>query len=286
MITYQKALLINPKDILALKGVGDINLALAYEAFSLGSVGDVGRYLSEGIRAVDEILNVGIIPHNIDDKLRNVKNDNTDENKSNIKNNDNNDRNNYSKNNNNHIDNNDNNNDSDDDQDDKILFDNTYLSVWKLLGELCTFFRNIGPSDVITLISKKHPTTSCLEKKHSINGLGFGYPLPSYTPLLDILKRGEKAYKKILKSSLLNSGSPSATIYFDIGCSLYSQGIVELQSTGQGSGILPSFSDHSNMKLSDPGSGLKSESSQLFAKAKDFFVKGKSAVREYIYNYS
>ena len=84
----------------------------------------------------------------------------------------------------------------------------------------------------------------------------------------------------------MNYGSPSATIYFDIGCSLYSQGIVELQSTGQGSGILPSFSDHSNMKLSDPGSGLKSDSSQLFAKAKDFFVKGKSAVREYIYNYS
>ena len=149
------------------------------------------------------------------------------------------------------------------------------MSVWKLLGELCTFSRNIGPSDVVTLKSNKLSTEDCLGVEKNINGLGFGFPLPSYTPLLDILKRGEKAYKKILKASLLDSKTPSAIIYFDIGCSLYSQGIVELQSTGQGSGILSCFSE----------SKMKSEISQLFAKAKNYFIRGKSAIRELIYNY-
>ena len=273
--SYIAALVISPNDILALKGVGDVNLALAYQAYSLGSMGDAGRCLSKGVAAVDAILK-NLFLLDVDNDNNGNRNDNGSNNDSNSDNNNSN-------------------------NDDKQLHGSNTLSVWKLMGDLCTFSRNIGPSNVSASMirsmeysfkdteesstgdSISESTEHYLKKEDSINGLGSENPMPSYIPLLTILKKGENSYRKMLEIILLNNATPSAAIYFDIGCALYSRGIVELQSTGQGSGILPPACDTSDTESLDPGSRSKPGSGQLFVEAKDFFLQGDRTEYEAVY---
>ena len=141
-------------------------------------------------------------------------------------------------------------------------------SMWKVLGDLCTFSRNIGPSDVATFIthsSENVPgtTSSSSSRNISLSGLGAGDALPSHSPLLAVLERGERAYKRVLQIAE-DSGSVDSACYFDVGCALYSRAVAVLQSLGQGSGVLPPTDASLSFSPSD----------DLFAQAREHFTKG------------
>jgi hypothetical protein len=136
-------------------------------------------------------------------------------------------------------------------------------SVWKVLGDLCSFARNIGPADVAQFIAPKGSDKNVPKDSEyvTLSGLGTGDSLSSYLPLFQVLEKGENAYRKILKIAE-DSGSVDSTCLFDVGCALYFRAVVIQQSLGQGSGVFPP-SD------SSPGS-----SQDLLNQAKEFFVRG------------
>ena len=136
-------------------------------------------------------------------------------------------------------------------------------SVWKVLGDLCSFARNIGPADVALFIepNKSEKNVPKDYEYLTLSGLGTGDSLSSYVPLFQVLEKGENAYRKILKIAE-DSGSVDSTCLFDVGCALYFRAVVIQQSLGQGSGIFPP-SDNS------PGS-----SQDLLNQAREFFVRG------------
>jgi hypothetical protein len=136
-------------------------------------------------------------------------------------------------------------------------------SVWKVLGDLCSFARNIGPADVALFIepNKSEKNVPKDYEYLTLSGLGTGDSLSSYVPLFQVLEKGENAYRKILKIAE-DSGSVDSTCLFDVGCALYFRAVVIQQSLGQGSGVFPP-SDNS------PGS-----SQDLLNQAKEFFVRG------------
>ena len=88
-------------------------------------------------------------------------------------------------------------------------------SVWKVRGDLCTLARNLAPADVTFLLQlsqiiPKNVPGNVLENvlenvpgnnndDVTFSGLGTGGSLPSYAPLLQILKEGEYAYRKVLE---------------------------------------------------------------------------------------
>lgn len=150
-------------------------------------------------------------------------------------------------------------------------------SLWKVLGDLCTFSRNIGPSDVATFIttsSQNVPGTTSSSRNIPLSGLGTGDALPSHSPLLVVLEKGENAYRKVLQIAE-DSGSADSACYFDVGCALYSRAVAVLQSHGQGSGVLP-----------PSDAPLDSPSADLFAQAKEFFTKGTVASPDLISSHS
>ena len=242
---------------MALKGVADVCLALAYGEYSRGSLGQVARCLSEGIQILETVLT---------DKNDQNSGQNSDLERSN-----------------------NNGNESERIQD--------FIGLWKILGDLCSFARHVGPGDVARFMTNSTEDsseyTSIYSSEHSpdnfvkrslfeelaLNGFGQGDIMPSFSPLLNILKKGEMAYRKILelfqlKSELKmktetetdliteNSDIPSY-VYCDIGCSLYYQGVVILQTLGQGSGILTAENNEA-----------ESESGRLFMAAREYFTKG------------
>ena len=136
-------------------------------------------------------------------------------------------------------------------------------SVWKVLGDLCSFARNIGPADVALFIAPNKSEKNVPKDYEylTLSGLGTGDSLSSYVPLFQVLEKGENAYRKILKIAE-DSGSVDSTCLFDVGCALYFRAVVTQQSLGQGSGVFPP-SDNS------PGS-----SQDLLNQAKEYFVRG------------
>ena len=213
---YDAVLELNSTDIIALKGQADVNLALAYQFYSLGSLGQMARVIARGIQSVDKILD-----QNSDENL------NLEENGQ--------------------IGSGDKNQGSSSSKSVDRSRNNQLRSVWKVRGDLCTLARNLAPADVALLLQlsqiiPKNVPGNILEnvpKKDddlALSGLGTGGSLPSYAPLFRILKEGEQAYRKVLEIAE-NSGSADAACFLDIGCSVFYQAAVGLHASGQGSGI-------------------------------------------------
>ena len=138
-------------------------------------------------------------------------------------------------------------------------------SVWKVRGDLCTLARNLAPADVTFLLQlsqiiPKNVSGNVLENvlenvpgnvpgsnidDVTFSGLGTGGSLPSYAPLLQILKEGEHAYRKVLEIAEV-SGSADSACFLDIGCSVFYQAAVGLHASGQGSGIYVSCTEPSD----------------------------------------
>ena len=268
LLCYEAALSHSPLDSIALKGVADSCLALAYQLYSSGSVGEVARYLAKGIKSLDQILEPSFMYNGVDNTC-------------------------------------DNNGDSgcggvDGDNGDDGKQHGAHLrSVWKLLGDLCCFARNIGPRDVHCFIKEYSFELSGESSDESSDGLmisGLGSSCPtSYAPLFLLLRKGEQAYRRALALQLSqnNGGDKNGSVndetqkdstdddnsshcYYDIGYALYLQGVVTLQSTGQGSGVLFQPSSSSSTASSSASSPPTSDSlsQSLFLEAKTFFLQG------------
>jgi hypothetical protein len=187
-------------------------------------VDQVARVLAEGIRSVETILQDSFCPtDDVTDSDRNAESSNPNPNRN----------------------------------------GESLRSVWKVLGDLCSFARNIGPADVAQFIAPKDSDKNVPKDYEcvTLSGLGTGDSLSSYLPLFQLLEKGENAYRKILKIAE-DSGSVDSTCLFDVGCSLYFRAVVIQQSLGQGSGVFPP---------SDSSSG---SSQDLLNQAKEFFVRG------------
>lgn len=130
-------------------------------------------------------------------------------------------------------------------------------SVWKVRGDLCTLARNLAPADVTFLLQlsqiiPKNVPGNVFENvpgndndDATFSGLGTGGSLPSYAPLLQILKEGEHAYRKVLEIAE-DSGSADSACFLDIGCSVFYQAAVGLHASGQGSGVYVSCTEPSD----------------------------------------
>lgn len=234
---YDAVLELNSTDIIALKGKADVNLALAYQFYSLGSLGQMSQAIAKGIQSVDKILN-----QNSGEKLNLDKKDMLG---SGIIN-----------------------------QVSSSSFEksrNSELrSVWKLRGDLCTLARNLAPADVAFLIQLSQIVPKNVPKNVPGNndavifsGLGTGGSLPSYLPLLQILEEGEQAYRNVLEIAE-DSGFADSACYLDIGCAVFYQAAVGLHASGQGSGVYVSSTEPS-----DP------VSDELFLQCQSIFTAGR-----------
>ena len=149
--------------------------------------------------------------------------------------------------------------------------------MWKLRGDLCTLARYLAPADVSLLIQlsqivpKNVPGNVLKNVPKNVpwnndpvvfSGLGIGGSLPSYLPLLQILKEGEQAYQKVLEIAE-DSGSADSACYLDIGCAVFYQAAVGLHASGQGSGVYVSSTEPS-----DP------VSDELFLQCQSIFTAG------------
>lgn len=239
---YDAVLELNSTDIIALKGKADVNLALAYQFYSLGSLGQMSQAIAKGIQSVDKILG-----QNSNEKLNNL--DKKDMLGSGIINQESSSSSEKSRN-------------------------SELRSVWKLRGDLCTLARNLAPADVAFLIQlsqivpKNVPGNvpkNVLGNNDAVifSGLGTGGSLPSYLPLLQILKEGEQAYRKVLEIAE-DSGSADSACYLDIGCAVFYQAAVGLHASGQGSGVYVSSTEPS-----DP------VSDELFLQCQSIFTAGR-----------
>ena len=242
LVCYDAVLELNSTDIIALKGLADVNLALAYQFYSLGSLGQMARVIAKGIQSVDKILGQHSTQDNKEKKLsgsgitmqessRSTSNKNSQ-----------------------------------------------LRSVWKVRGDLCTLARNLAPADVTFLLQlsriiPKNVPGNVLENVPgnvpgnndddvTFSGLGTGGSLPSYAPLLQILKEGEHAYRKVLEIAE-DSGSADSACFLDIGCSVFYQAAVGLHASGQGSGIYVSC-----IEPSDP------ITDELFLQCQNIFTAG------------
>lgn len=125
------------------------------------------------------------------------------------------------------------------DNDDGYLTDKA--SVFKLLGDLCTFSYHIGPSFFVAVTETIDAATTrqtgvkdvVLEADHFVSptcglslGVGIAASLPSNEPLLQWLSRGQEAYQKVVDCIESNPESASelqARASFDLGFNLFQQ---------------------------------------------------------------
>lgn len=255
---YDAVLELNSTDIIALKGQADVNLALAYQFYSLGSLGQMSQAIAKGIQSVDKILN-----QNSSEKLNNLDKKNLVQ--SGIINQESSSSSEKSRN-------------------------SELRSVWKLRGDLCTLARNLAPADAAFLIQLSQivprnvsgnlpnyvPGNILKNVPWNVpgnydavvfSGLGTGGSLPSYLPLLRILKEGEQAYRRVLEIAE-DSGSADSACYLDIGCAVFYQAAVGLHASGQGSGVYVSSTEPS-----DP------VSDELFLQCQSIFTAGMLSFR-------
>ena len=223
-----------------------MNLALAYQFYSLGSLGQMARVIARGLQSVDKILGQDSIKDlNLDNKHEII------ESESGI-----------------------NSQESSSSSDKSKSRNNQLRSVWKVRGDLCTLARNLAPADVAFLLQLSQiipknvleNVPGNVPKNNddviTFSGLGTGGSLPSYLPLLQILKEGEQAYRKVLEIAE-DSGSADSACYLDIGCSVFYQAAVGLHASGQGSGIYLSCTEPSDL-LTD----------ELFLQCQSIFTAG------------
>jgi len=118
-----------------------------------------------------------------------------------------------------------------------------FESVWKLLGDLTTFTRNVLTDMAFIKINNINSMSSFISHHHHhhhISGLGYGDKdlfIDNLDILLTVLKRGEAAYRKVIDIQQ-KSGSICSESWYDLGMNIYEQANTMLTVKGQGSSLL------------------------------------------------
>ena len=130
-----------------------------------------------------------------------------------------------------------------------------FESVWKLLGDLTTFTRNVLTDVAFIKINNIDSMSSFISHHHHrhhhhhISGLGYGDKdlfIDNLDILLTVLKRGEAAYRKVIDIQQ-KSSSVCSESWYDLGMNIYEQANTMLTVKGQGSSLL--YCDNIDCKI-------------------------------------
>ena len=108
-----------------------------------------------------------------------------------------------------------------------------YRCIYKLLGDLFTFYRFLGP--------KFKYSNDCNNTNDNKD---------QYEIILEQLRKGEEAYRKVVELSVDLDVKERVAANYDLGCCLYYHAKTILFSLGQGSGMIPTVCLYDHVEVS------------------------------------